>query len=100
MWKKGMHPYDDVIDSDYGGLSGQGSDEDYHQGMDNDNAHYVRSPWESCSAYWASEHHVKRYMYSFNMKACFFHAVDSLAIKFSLNTYLHKMWSSVLISSP
>lgn len=39
LQQKDIYPYDDVSD-----LSGEGSDEDDHQEMDDDQAHYVRSP--------------------------------------------------------
>ncbi|KAM3225010.1 hypothetical protein ACQJBY_058013 [Aegilops geniculata] len=42
--EKGMHSVDDVAQPIYDGLSDEEIDEDYHQGMDDDCANYVRSP--------------------------------------------------------
>jgi hypothetical protein len=42
--EKGMYSEDDLAGPVYNGLSGEETDEDYHQDMDDDYGHYVRSP--------------------------------------------------------
>ena len=42
--EKGMYSEDDVAQPTYDGLPDEETDEDYHQDMDDDYAHYVRSP--------------------------------------------------------
>ena len=42
--EKGIYSEDNVPEPVYDGLSDEETNEDYHQDMDDDCAHYVRSP--------------------------------------------------------